>query len=96
MQRDKSKIGYIIAYAGKRATVAEAKERAERAKEYLVKVRGLSQIQVNAIDGEYREAPTIELYTVESDGCAPMPRPTVDPRNVRIIKGRTHEGRSHL
>jgi hypothetical protein len=86
LQRERSKIGYIIAYAGKRATVGEAKERAERAKNYLVKVRGLSSLQLKTIDGGYREAPTIELYAVETDGCTPIPNPTVDPRDIQIIK----------
>jgi hypothetical protein len=86
LQREKSKIGYIIAYAGKRATIGETKERAERAKDYLVKVRGLSPERLKPTDGGYREAPTVELYALETDGCAPIPNPTIDPRDVQIIK----------
>lgn len=86
LRRESSKIGYIIAYAGKRAIIGEAKQRAGRAKDYLVKVRGLSPEQLKAIDGGYRETLTIELYAVDANGCAPIPRPTIDPRDVQIIK----------
>lgn len=86
LRRERIKIGYIIAYAGKRATIGEAKKRAKGARDYLVKVRGVSSVQVKAMDGGYRETPTIELFVVETDGCPPIPSPTIDPRHVQIIK----------
>lgn len=84
---NRTKSGYIIAYGGKRAAVDEAKKWAEHARNYLIKVRGLPGVQLIVIDGGYREAPTMELYTVEPNGCSPTPNPTVDPRDVQIIRG---------
>jgi hypothetical protein len=83
---DRTGTGYIISYAGKRAAVGEAKEWAERARNYLINVRGLPAVQLTVIDGGHREAPTMELYLVKSTGCSPTPSPTVDPRDVQIIK----------
>lgn len=86
LQRDRSSMGYIIAYAGKRTTVGEAERSAEHAKNYLVNVRRLSTRQLKTIDGGYREAATIELYAVQSNGCPPVSNATVDPREVQIVE----------
>lgn len=82
--------GYIIAYAGKRAQKDEAKGRAERAKDYLVKTRGLDAERLFAIDGGYREEAIVELYLVQNGGCAPPAFPTVDPRDVQIVTIKDH------
>lgn len=82
---DGTATGYIVAYAGKRAAVDEARKWAERAKNYLITVRGLSAAHLTVIDGGFREAPTIELFIVEPNLCPPVPSPTVDPRDVQII-----------
>ena len=79
-------IGYIIAYAGKRARTDEAKKRADRAKQYLVAVRHYPTDQIKVIDGGYREKRDLELYVVSEGVCAPTPSPTVDPRDVVFIK----------
>ena len=84
---DRTRTGYIVTYAGKRAAVDEARKWAERARNYLISVRGLPVVQLIVIDGGYREAPTMELYIVEPNACSPIPNPTVDPRDVQIIKG---------
>jgi hypothetical protein len=84
---DRTRTGYIISYAGKRAVVNESKKWGERARNYFIKVRGLPAAQLTVIDGGYREAATMELYAVELNGCAPTPNPTVDPRDVQIING---------
>lgn len=78
--------GYIISYAGKLARTGEAKERAARAMNYLVKVRNLPANRLKTIDGGYREEPQVELYVVPTRVCAPKPTPTVDPKDVRIIR----------
>jgi hypothetical protein len=88
--RDRTTTGYIVTYAGKTAAVDEARKWAERARNYLITVRGLPAVQLKAIDGGYREAPTMELYIVEPNGCSPSPSPTADPRDVQIVStGRT-------
>ena len=83
---DRTQKGFIISYAGKRAIIGEAKEWAERAKTYLLNVRGVPASQIAVIDGGYRAARRMELYVVESNGCPPPSNPSVDPRDVQIIK----------
>jgi hypothetical protein len=82
---EQNRKGYIIAYAGKRARVGEARGRAERAKNYLVNVRRFEAERLYPIDGGYREEAIVELYVIPPGGCVPTPLPTVDPRDVQII-----------
>jgi hypothetical protein len=79
--------GYIIAYAGKRAHAGEAKGRVERARVYLVKVRSFPARWLQVLDGGYREDPAVELFVVPAGICPPTATPTIDPRDVQIIKG---------
>lgn len=83
---DRNKTGHIIAYAGKRARVGEARQRAKRAKNYIVKLRRFAANRLRAIDGGYREEPEVQLYVVPRGGCTPIPSPTVDPRDVHFIR----------
>ena len=85
LRDEPNRTGYVIAYAGKRARAGEAKARAQRAKDYLVKVRNYDPNHLEAIDGGYREEAEIELYIVPSGMCPPMAAPTVDPREVKIV-----------
>jgi hypothetical protein len=78
--------GYIIAYGGKRARLREAIERAQRARNYLIKVRKFPRAKLKAIDGGHRDEATVELHVVR-DGCPPAATPTIDPRDVQILKG---------
>jgi hypothetical protein len=78
--------GYIIAYAGRRARVGEAQVRAARAKKYLVKTHGVEANRVVTIDGGYREELAVALYLVPRGADEPVPIPTVDPKEVQIIK----------
>lgn len=82
---EKGMQGYIVAYAGQIARAGEAKEQANRAKNYLVNVHRFPAGQLQAIDGGYREESTLELYVVPAGACPPITRPTVDPRDVQII-----------
>jgi hypothetical protein len=88
LKDEANRTGYIIAYAGKRARVGEAKARAERAKNYLVKARSFNAERLRSIDGGYREQPEVELYVVPDGACPPTATPTLDPRDVRIVKTR--------
>ena len=51
LQHDGDSIGYIIVYAGRRACVGEAKDRALRAKKYVVNTRGIQESRIKWIDG---------------------------------------------
>src|ERR1700752_4074315 len=54
LQHESDSIGYIIVYAGRRACVEEAKDRALRAKKYVVETRGIQASRIKWIDGGYR------------------------------------------
>jgi hypothetical protein len=86
---EKDRTGYIIAYAGTRARAGEGKAHAERAKSYLVTVRHFPANRLKAIDGGHRDEPEVDLYVVPSRICPPIPTPTVDPRDVKIVEGRS-------
>src|SRR5437899_2915691 len=55
LRRDPDAIGYIIAYAGRRACQLEAQNRATRARAYVINTRGIPKNRVKFIDGGYRE-----------------------------------------
>jgi hypothetical protein len=86
LQQDPKMIGYIIAYAGRRARAGEAKARTERAKSYLVKERGIEAERIVTIDGGYREEPMVELYILPRGISAPTPYPTLEPSEAQIIR----------
>jgi hypothetical protein len=86
MRRYASTQAYIMAYAGRGARVGEAKARAARAKEYLVKVRGIDAKRIETVDGGYQEQLAVELYLVPLGAPPPLSAPTVEPSEVRIIK----------
>ena len=86
LQQDPNLIGYIIVYAGRRACVGEARDRALRAKMYLVETRGISQTQIKWLDGGYREGLTVILQPVPSRAPELTASPTLKPSEVRIIK----------
>lgn len=88
LMEQKGRAGYIISYGGKRARVGEAIERVQRARNYLIKVRSFPPGQLKAIDGGYREKASVELYIVPRGGCPPASTPTIDPRDVQIVKAR--------
>lgn len=89
--KDQEGAGYIISYGGKRARVREAIERAQRARNYLIKVRNFPRGQLKAINGGHREESLVELYVMTPGGCPPKTTPTIDPRDVQIVKGAKHK-----
>jgi hypothetical protein len=79
--------GYIIAYGGKRSRAREAIERAQGARNYLIKARKFTPSRLKAINGGHREQSAVELFVVTPGGCPPTITPTIDPRDVQIVKG---------
>lgn len=89
-----NQMGFIIAYAGKRSRVGEAKVRAQRAKEYVVKVRGYNPARIVVSDGGFREEAQIELFIILDSMCPPTATPTIDPRDVKTVNtGRSRQRR---
>jgi hypothetical protein len=78
--------GYVIAYAGKRAKIAEAQTHAQQIKDYLVVKRKVDSDRIVVMDGGYREKPAVELYVLPSTLAAPTSSPTVPKNEVEIIK----------
>lgn len=67
--------GYIIVYAGQKMRSGEAQARAKRAKDYLVKVRGIEESRIVTINGGCRDRLEVELYALPSSMSPPTPTP---------------------
>jgi len=67
--------GYIIVYAAREARSGEAQARAKRAKNYLVKVRGVEAARIVTMDGGQRDRSEVELYALPSSMSPPTPNP---------------------
>jgi len=76
--------GYIIVYAGRKAYIGEAEIRANRARDYLIKVRDIDPQRVKAVDGGHQEDLTVNLHIIPA-GLEPPLNPTVDSSQVEII-----------
>jgi hypothetical protein len=87
LQNDPTAEGYLTCYGGRRGYAGEALRRCERAKEYVANVRGIEASRLVTVDGGFREDLTVKLVLVPAGAKPPQPTPTVDPREVVIIKG---------
>lgn len=67
--------GYIIVYGGQNTCSGEAQARAKRARDYLVKVRGIEAARIVTIDGGCRDRLEVELYAVPKSMSPPTPNP---------------------
>lgn len=86
LQHDPNLIGYIIVYAGRRACLGEAKDRALRAKKYMIAVRAIPENRLKWIDGGYQEDLTVILQPLPPGAPELTASPTLKPSEVRIIK----------
>jgi hypothetical protein len=82
LQQDPSLIGYIIVYAGKRTCVGEAKGRARRAKEYLVKSRRIPEHRIKWVDGGHSEKFRVILQPVPAHAPEITSTPTLQSTDV--------------
>ena len=67
--------GYIIVYTGRNTRSGGAQARAKRAKDYLVKARGIQAARVVTIHGGYRDQLEVELYALPAAMSPPTPNP---------------------
>ena len=74
---------YLYAYNGRRGCVGEALARVTRAKDYLVKKRGIKSDRVIWKDAGHREDFVIEFWVEPRWASAPYASPTVDPSEAR-------------
>ncbi len=73
----------------------EAKARAVRARNYLVKKQGIAADRVIWKDGGLRERLSIELWLRPRAAVPPQPTPTVDPADATVNSCRA-KGRGRL
>lgn len=86
LQHNPELIGYIIVYAGRRACVGEARDRALRAKKYVVETRGIRASRIKWIDGGYREELTVVLQPVPRQAAKLTASPTLKRSEVQISR----------
>jgi hypothetical protein len=74
LQNNPGAQGYIIAYGGRRSKYGDGKRRSERARDYLVRTRGIDASRVIAVDGGFHESGSTELWLVPPGATPPRPR----------------------
>ena len=72
ISNEKSAHGFIIVYGPRKATINRAQRRANRAKNYMAKVRGIESKRLYAVDGGYSDQLEIKLYVAPA-GAEPPP-----------------------
>ena len=75
--------GYIIVYSGRRSRAGQADRLATRAKNYMVKERGIDSSRLVVINGGYRESDYFELWLVPQGAEPPQATPTVQPGDAQ-------------
>ncbi len=80
--------GYMTCYGGRVGRAGEAMRRCRRAKNYVSGYRGIDAARLVTVDGGYREDLTVELWVVPPGATPPSVTPTVNPREVRFVKGK--------
>ena len=81
--------GYLICYGGRVGRAGEASRRCARAKNYVSGYRHVEASRVVTVDGGYKEDLTVEVWVVPAGVMPPQATPTVDPREVRFVKGKS-------
>lgn len=74
LQNNPGAQGYIIAYGGSRPRGASAQARAERARQYLVRERGVDAGRLVTLNGGTRPSAATELWIVPPGATPPRPR----------------------
>jgi len=77
---------YIMSYGGRRSCRGEASLRAQSAKKYLTKVRGIDGQRVIILDGGHLEEWSVELLVGPQSAPAPLLHSSLSPNQVRISR----------
>lgn len=80
--------GYIIIYGARRGRRGEVQTRMACMKSYMLARRGFRADQLIIVHGGFRENSMMELWIVPQGACPPLPTSTVEPEDVRFLKGR--------
>jgi hypothetical protein len=83
MQNEPTAQGYIVVYAGRKTRPGQADRLGARARDYLVRQRGIDPSRVVVINGGYRDGDYFEFWLVPQGAQPPQPTPTVQPGAVQ-------------
>src|SRR2546423_4050397 len=75
LQQEPDSQGCVIVYAGRRTRPGDAQKRLDRARDYLVNLRGIDARRIVTLDGGTREDLTVELWIVPTGAAPPTVRP---------------------
>jgi hypothetical protein len=82
LQKEPGARGYLLVCGGRRGRAGEAQKAAMRAKDYLIKTRGIDARRIVTVDAGFREKVTIDLWVVPTGANPPAADPTPDPSGV--------------
>jgi hypothetical protein len=85
LQQNPELVGYVIVYAGRHSCAGEAKARAERAKKWVVKKRGVEANRVILRDGGFREDVITILQPMLRNEAEYSIVPTLKPSDAQVI-----------
>lgn len=80
LQKEPTAKGYILVYDRTDTLRTEARERAEKARNYLIKEHSFQEEQIVVMNGGYREKRSVELFIAPDGAFPPRPTPTVAPK----------------
>jgi hypothetical protein len=86
LRRNKSAIGYIIAYGGLMSYKNEAAIRLRCIRNHLRTAHGIPASRLKLIEGGYRVEVSVRLYLVQRDDSKPTPYATVSREAVQMRK----------
>jgi hypothetical protein len=75
--------GYIIVYSGRTSRAGQADRLGERARDYMVRTRGVDPNRVTVVNGGYREEDTFEIWIVPQGAQPPQVSPTLQPSDAQ-------------
>jgi hypothetical protein len=75
--------GYIIVYSGRTSRAGQAQRLGDRARDYLVRTRGVDPNRITIVDGGYREADEFEIWIVPQGAQTPPATPTIQSNEAQ-------------
>lgn len=78
-------VAYLMLYAGKHSCFGQIQAHAIRAKNYLVKRRGINADRIIWKDAGYREKFTVEIWTWPRNLGEPAASPSLSSRDARVV-----------
>ena len=87
LQADSQYEIWLLSYGGKLSCEKEAKDRASKAKKYIVG-RSIKPSRVTIVDAGYHEEWVVEIWLVIHGTPGPSPHPSINPKDVKILRCR--------